>query len=150
LTIHYVGTLCESHRIRQKEFSADFFDVLESYRWPGNVRELYSALESTFTQGFYEKTLFPKHLPTHVRIQVARSQLDVAPHENSDQINSGLILENLPKWQEFRKNHIAKGEMRYLHELISLAGGNIMKAAEISGLSRPHLYGLLKKYNLSA
>jgi two-component system NtrC family response regulator len=150
LTIHYVGTLCESHRIRRKEFSADFFDVLESYRWPGNVRELYSALESTFTQGFYEQTLFPKHLPTYVRIQVARSQLDETSGEKLDSMNRGNSSEILPKWQEYRKHHISKGEMRYLHELISLAGGNIMKAAKISGLSRPHLYGLLKKYNLSA
>jgi two-component system NtrC family response regulator len=150
LTIQYVGTLCESHNIRQKEFSADFVDVLESYRWPGNVRELYSALESTFTQGFYEQTLFPKHLPAYVRIQVARSQLDETSPEKSNLINNDLTSENLPKWQEFRKNHIAKGEIRYLHDLICLADGNIMKAANISGLSRPHLYGLLKKYNLSA
>jgi two-component system NtrC family response regulator len=150
LTIHYVETLCESHGIQQKAFSADFFDVLESYRWPGNVRELYSALESTLTQGFYEQTLFPKHLPTYVRIQVARSQLDETPRENSDLTNSVLSSKNLPQWQEFRKHHIAKGEMRYLHELIRLSGGNIIKAAQISGLSRPHLYGLLKKYDLSA
>jgi transcriptional regulator of acetoin/glycerol metabolism len=56
----------------------------------------------------------------------------------------------IPKWQEFRRDHIARGEMQYLHDLMVLTGGNISKAAEISGISRPHLYGLIRKYNLSA
>lgn len=150
LSIQYIRTLCESHNIGLKGLSADFLDVLETYSWPGNVRELYSALESTFTQGFYEQTLFVKHLPPHVRIQVARAEFDGLSGEEPLQIKSGIAPDNLPKWQEFRKDHIARGEIRYLHDLIGVTGGNIIKAAEISGLSRPHLYGLLRKYNLSA
>lgn len=149
LAIQYVRTLCESHNIGIKGFSADFLDVLETYSWPGNVRELFSVLESTFTQGFYEQTLFVKHLPTHVRIQVARSEFHDTSEVQQPQIKYDRKPENLPKWQEFRKDHIARGEIQYLDNLIGLAGGNIMKAAEISGLSRPHLYGLLRKHNLS-
>ena len=58
-----------------KGFSPDFLDVLAEYRWPGNVRELYSALESAAAHAQYEPTLFPKHLPTNIRIEVARSSV---------------------------------------------------------------------------
>jgi two-component system NtrC family response regulator len=149
LSIRYIRALCESHNIGIKAFSPDFFEVLNAYSWPGNVRELYSALESTFTQGFHEQTLFSKHLPNNLRIQVARRGLDDSSggEQHSDSSSKATPI---PKWQEFRKNHIAKGEMRYLHDLIGFSGGSIKKAAAISGLSRPHLYGLLRKYNLSA
>jgi two-component system NtrC family response regulator len=149
LTLHYIRTLCESHGIGIKGFSPDFFDVLESYGWPGNVRELFSALESTFAEAFYENTLFPKHLPTHVRIQVARSTFDAPDPVKVNQSASAVPPETLPKWQDFRKTHIAAGEIQYLKDLITRSGGNVMKAAQIAGLSRPHLYGLLRKYKLS-
>ena len=150
LSIHYIRKLCESHQIEEKNISPDFFDVLKTYSWPGNVRELYSALDWTFTQAFYEKILFPKHLPTHLRIQAARSGLNGTSGNHQSKIDSGSTPAMIPKWQEFRRDHIARGEMQYLHDLMGLTGGNISKAAEISGISRPHLYGLIRKYNLSA
>jgi two-component system NtrC family response regulator len=150
LSIHYIRRLCESHQIETKSISPDFFDVLKAYSWPGNVRELYSALDWTFTQAFYEETLFPKHLPTHLRIQAARCGLDDTSNQKQNRTDNCRIPPKIPKWQEFRKNHIARGEMQYLNDLIGLSGGNISKAAELSGISRPHLYGLIRKYNLFA
>jgi two-component system NtrC family response regulator len=150
LSIHHVRRLCESHAIEIKNISPDFFDVLKTYSWPGNVRELYSTLEWTFTQAFYEETLFPKHLPTQLRIQAARSGLNDTAAEKQQHSGSSITPSAIPRWQEFRKTHIARGEMQYLHDLIGLAGGNITRAAELSGISRPHLYGLIRKYNLSA
>ena len=150
LSIHYIGRLCESHQIEIKKMSPDFFDVLKTNNWPGNVRELYSALDWTFSQAFYEETLFPKHLPVHLRIQAARRGLNDVSCKKQNQADSCLIPPMIPTWQEFRKNHIARGEKQYLDDLLDLSGGNISKAAELSGISRPHLYGLIRKYNLSA
>ena len=150
LSIHYIRRLCESHQIEEKKISPDFFHVLKTYSWPGNVRELYSALDWTFTQAFYEKTLFSKHLPTHLRIQAARCGLNGPSGHHQRKIDSRRPPSMIPKWQEFRRDHIARGEMQYLHDLMGVTGGNISKAAEISGISRPHLYGLIRKYNLSA
>jgi len=65
--------LCESHNTGMKDFSSNFFDVLSSYNWPGNVRELHSTLEWVMAQTINEPTLFQKHLPSRIRIQVARS-----------------------------------------------------------------------------
>lgn len=152
LSIHHVRRLCESHQVELKNISPDFFEVLKTHSWPGNVRELYSALDWAFTQAIYEKTIFPKHLPTHIRIQAACCSLNdsASIDNNQKQSDRRCTRPMIPKWQKFRKDHIARGEMQYLHDLIGLTGGNISKAAELSGISKPHLYGLIRKYNLSA
>jgi len=40
-------------------------------------------------------------------------------------------------------------EQRYMEALVRRAGGDVQRALEVSGLSRSHLYALLKKWSLS-
>ena len=149
LAMHYLKVQCDSQNLKHKTISPDFFEVLQAYRWPGNVRELFSALDATLASALHESTVFAKHLPRIVRIQAAQSKFDLQlPNKESE----GKIYSPnnpIPRWQKFRRKHIEDGEKRYLKALISLFEGNISKAAQYSGLSRPHLYGLLRKYEIS-
>jgi two-component system NtrC family response regulator len=150
LALHYMHALCESQLIEQKALSSDFLEVLKTYHWPGNVRELFSALEATMAHAFHEPTLFAKHLPQSIRLEVARASLGL---DFSDIGTNDLTVgcpSALPSWQNFRKQHIANGEKQYLQKLIASCNGNVQKASRLSGLSRPHLYGLLRKYGISA
>jgi two-component system NtrC family response regulator len=150
LAIHHLTVLCDSPNTEPKEFSPEFFEVLQAYRWPGNVRELFSALDAALANARYESTLFAKHLPRNVRIEVARARFD---RELPDKESATKIFDfhtALPNWQKFRRAHIVDGEKKYLKALISHCQGNVLKAAQYSGLSRPHLYGLLRKYEISA
>ena len=150
LAIHHLTVLCDSPNTEPKEFSPEFFEVLQAYRWPGNVRELFSALDAALANARYESTLFAKHLPRNVRIEVARSRFD---RELPDKESATKIFDfhtALPNWQKFRRAYIVDGEKKYLKALISHCQGNVLKAAQYSGLSRPHLYGLLRKYEISA
>lgn len=149
LAIHYMKTLCESQGIGLKGFSPEFFDLLASYSWPGNVRELFSALEYTIAQALYEQTIFPQHLPASVRIHVARSSFEHKPDLRENQIRKEINSQALPKWQDFRKTLISEGEKRYLKDLLASTDRNIKKAAQLSGLSPPRLYELLRKYEIS-
>jgi two-component system NtrC family response regulator len=124
-------------------------DVLQAYRWPGNVRELFSVLDATLANVLHESTFFAKHLPQNVRIEVARSRFDREMTDNEPPTKAFDSPDVLPGWQKFRRAHIEDGEKKYLKALISLCRGNVLKAAQYSGLSRPHLYGLLRKYGLS-
>jgi len=149
LAIYFMRQLCEGRNIGIKGFSADFFEVLEAYSWPGNVRELYSALEFAITEALNEPTLFPKHLPTHMRVQVARSSFDESHQTQTKQKGNNEFPEKMPKWHDFRRSLINDGEIQYLQELISRTGGNVKRASDLSGLSPPRLYELLRKYKLS-
>jgi len=150
LAMHRLAVLCDSQNSAPKEFSPEFFGVLQAYCWPGNVRELFSALDAALASALHESTFFAKHLPRNLRIEVARSRFD---REVPDKESAAKIFDfhtALPNWQKFRRAHIADGEKKYLKALISHCQGNVLNAAQHSGLSRPHLYGLLRKYEISA
>ena len=150
LALHHLAQLWDSYNIEPKEISADFFEVLQAHHWPGNVRELFGALDATMANALHETTIFARHLSKSVRVEVARSRFDRdLPHTESP----GRAFESLavmPSWQKFRRAHIEAGEKKYLLALIALCQGNVLKATEHCGLSRPHLYGLLRKYEITS
>jgi len=148
LAVDYLMMLCDSYKIGIKGFSPEFLDIMSSYSWPGNVRELHSVIEYAIAESISEQTLFPKHLPKHIRIQVARSRFEKTGSEKTISKENAKFSDDFPRWQNFRKNLISDGEKRYLVELVSRAGGDIKKACRISGLSQPRIYELLRKYQI--
>jgi two-component system NtrC family response regulator len=140
LAIHFMTKFCDRYQIGTKGFSPEFFDALIAYDWPGNVRELLSAMEWAITVAKLEPTLFPKHLPTEIRVKVARSSVKTSAHAGGEDL--ALTLRPIESYRE-------QMESQYLHELVGATKGDIKAACRISGLSRSRLYALLKKYNVS-
>jgi two-component system NtrC family response regulator len=150
IILDYTKKLCRLRKVSLKRFSPEVLEMLESYSWPGNVRELFSTIESSLANALYEPTIFPKHLPANIRIQLACNSLqDTLQHDLSSE-KSEASSEDLPKWQDFRRAHIEEGERRYLRTLIAQVDGDIRRASQLSGLSQPRLYELLRKYSISA
>lgn len=145
LVLYYLARLSERYGIGAKGFSPEFLDALVAYDWPGNVRELINALERALTVARQEPTLFPKHLPTHIRIHLARAAVTKEPQETRETASSAPLL----TLKSFREAALQEAERQYLEDLMSLAGSNIKEACSISGLSRPRLYALMKKYKIS-
>ena len=151
--MYYIADLCGRHGIGTKGFSPDFFDALAAYGWPGNVRELVHTLERTLTAARHDPALFPKHLPTHLRIRIARSSVSTKAAAKNGPKNGPKTSTDpsrtIPTLRDHRETVIAEAEKEYLHDLMSVTGGNIKEACQASGLSRARLYVLLKKYNIS-
>ena len=76
LAFHYMAKFCDRFGIGTKGFSPEFLEALMNYSWPGNVRELITAIERVLTIARDEHTLFPIHLPTHIRSQLARASVE--------------------------------------------------------------------------
>lgn len=150
LAIYHTSGLCERYGIGMKEFSAEFLEVLMNYHWPGNVRELVNALEKAIIAARYEPVLYPKHLPTQIRIQVARDTASRGDSAEALRKSSPKMPQSLPKLRDYRTASMAQMERKYLKDLLDLTGGNIPEAMRISGLSRSRLYGLLKKYQIAS
>ena len=143
LALYHVERLCQRHGLGSKQLSPEFLQTLVLYPWPGNIRELISALEQALFMARREPTLFAKHLPQHIRIQVAKSAFQsqrTGPPEPSCR---------LPRLQEFRSGVFSQAEKRYLASLLRHAGQDVSQACQLSGLSRSRLYSLLKKHHLS-
>jgi two-component system NtrC family response regulator len=140
LTVFYMNDLCERFGVVPKGASPEFWEIVRGYPWPGNVRELIQALEKALLSAKEEPMLFPKHLPTYIRIRVARSSFPQKPEIRPS------APKVPPKLREIRKAAVSEAEQQYLKDLISFAAGDKNKACRISGLSRSRFYTLLKKH----
>ena len=145
LVKYYVDKLCDRYRMDPKGYAPDFFETLRSYSWPGNVRELVNALDAAIAVAGHDPKLFSNHLPTDMRIQIARDSLRQDHPDKSCSARDLYPNGSLPKMKEFKQTL----EKKYLQDLISLTSRDIKKACQISGVSRSRLYELLSKHKLS-
>ncbi len=147
LVMYHMAKLSERYGVGTKGFAPEFLDSLAAYDWPGNVRELVNALERALTVARREPTLFAKHLPTHIRVSLARAAVTKEAREPLKE--AGNASSPFPPLKAFRESTLQEAERQYLEDLMSIAGSSIKEACRVSGLSRPRLYALLKKYRVS-
>jgi two-component system NtrC family response regulator len=149
MTSFYMSDLCERFGMIAKRASPEFWETVTAYPWPGNVRELIQALEKALISAKDEPMLFPKHLPTYIRIHVARGSFPEKPAGPGAPETRSIASKVPLQLKEIRKAAVSEAERRYLKDLISFVGGDNNKACRISGLSRSRFYTLLKKYRPS-
>jgi len=142
LVLYLVAELCERYGIGMKGFTPELIECLITYEWPGNVRELKHALESAIASSGDDPILFPQHLPPNIRVDLARRNLARGRE-------TAVRPASLETFRERRLSALDAVELRYLQDLMSIAGWDIRKACRISGLSRPRLYGLLRKHGIA-
>jgi two-component system NtrC family response regulator len=149
LVLYHTARMCESYGLGPKGFAPEFLQVLKAYDWPGNVRELVNTLDMALAAARHEPTLFPKHLPSKMRIQLARALVgkgSLSPSVTAETASPGP---GLPKLREYRNAAVNQAEKQYLQNLMTMVAGNIKEACRISGLSQPRLYALLKLHKIS-
>ena len=146
LVVSYIAKLCKQYGIETKGFSPEFIDTLEKYQWPGNVRELVNTLERAIGTAVGEPTLFPRHLPTNIRVEMAQKSVGKGGRLSKSAKEIHNISGTLPELRIFREEM----DRRYFDRLIREAGGNIKAACRISGISRSRLYDYLNKFNMSS
>jgi two-component system NtrC family response regulator len=148
LTLHYVAKFCSQYDVPMKGFSSDFFDVVEGYDWPGNVRELIQSLEKAVVTAKDEPRLYPKHLPQHVRIHIARAAVGPKSAEAQADAVEASGADELPALEQAREAGLARIEREYLIQLNRSTNGDMKTACRISGLSRSRLYALYNKHHI--
>lgn len=148
IALHHMARLCDRYDIGTKGFSQEFLSTLYAYAWPGNVRELVHALESAILVAQEEPVLYPYHLPVQIRAKAVRAfvrQKDACP---APPVPTNGGKEALPPLRDYRESAVAQVEKEYLTHLMEWNGKSIREACHVSGLSRPHLYALLKKHGI--
>jgi two-component system NtrC family response regulator len=127
-----------------KGFAIELMDALCAHVWPGNVRELINTIDGMLATGINDRTLYAKHLPLNIRVQIVCGHLKHPQDEKpeAEDIEAG----SLPKFKTYRES----SELKYLKDLMAITNRNIPKACEISGISRSRLYEMLAKYGLSS
>lgn len=72
---HMLADFCLRHNLPRKELAPGCLEALTAYPWPGNVRELGHALERACTAAGGGDQIFARHLPTEIRIELARRRI---------------------------------------------------------------------------
>jgi two-component system NtrC family response regulator len=104
-------------------FSDDAMQAIEAYSWPGNVRELENKIKGAviMADGKF----------------VTAADLGITP---------GDVEEESLNLRTVRQH----AESKVIRVALTRSYGNISKAAEMLGVTRPTLYDLLNKYGMSA
>jgi len=125
------------------EASTAFMKEFLMYDWPGNVRELISAVAYACADCYGGGQLVPMHLPDQIRTANINKKIitDDGPDLSAGEKSEQICFDQVPL-----KAFIEEMKEKYLTQLLLHTQGNIQEACRLSGLSRGHLYSLLKKY----
>ncbi len=104
-------------------FADDAVQAIEAYSWPGNVRELENKIKGAVIMADGKMV----------------TAADLGLQAGDDEVDS-LNLREVRQQAESKAIRVA----------LTRSYGNISKAAELLGITRPTLYDLLAKYGLSA
>lgn len=145
---YHIAKICKRSGIAEKALSSDFLEALISYDWPGNVRELVNALERAVAASFTSPTLFQRHLPSAIRVKLAKAAM--ASDLSDEDATTGSFDQHLPKLKDLREITYAKVEKNYLQQLLKVTAGDMEEACRIADVGRTRLYDLLRKHHIPA
>ena len=150
----FSADFAEKYRMPAIQLTEDAKKELLAYPWPGNVRELRHTIERACAAAGDGTQLFTRHLPTEIRIELARKRL-VHLSESEESAPTAPLPEQEPSTQPRKpetfptlRDMKAKAERDYIAGLFAACQGDVRRAAGIAGVSRGHFYELLKKYGL--
>jgi two-component system NtrC family response regulator len=158
--LHYIDHLCRHHGLDNKGFVPEFMEALAAYDWPGNVRELINTLEEAILAARETPSLFPLHLPRAIRLSHIQSCLDdkrqaspeappAASSQCPEQFSIAVPLEDPPLPLKALRDQVTEQlENAYLRHLMAQAENDLNAVGELSGLSKPRIYALFKKYKI--
>ena len=132
---------------QQCTMSQEFLEEIEMYGWPGNVRELLNTIDLICSEIEPGSTLFPHHLPGHIRAVNIRNKFKFNSNNQALSKPSPVEKKKIGVKLKF-KEQVEKTKYDYLQDLLSANKGNLKDACRISGLSRSQLYRLMDQYHL--
>jgi two-component system NtrC family response regulator len=121
LAHHFKNRFCNQEGRSSLNFSDDAMAMIESHPWPGNVRELENIIKRA-----------------------------VIMADGPQIVGEDLGLGDSPATDEFMNLRQVRDEAEYKAIIKALArvDGNIVRAAELLGVSRPTLYDLMSRHGI--
>ena len=117
----FVRKMADEQRRGPMTLQADALEAIEAHSWPGNVRELENVIKRAVI------------MSDDSSITLADIGLDV-PERDTDALNLRQVRE------QAEKNAVLR--------VLGRVNGNLSKAADMLGVSRPTLYDLMHRFGL--
>src|SRR5450830_2112120 len=124
LAQHFKHRFCTSEGRSNLHFSAGALQLIESYGWPGNVREVENCIK---------RAVIMSDGP-----QIAADDLGLPGSAQAAPVDEAINLRQAREAAEYK----------VMVRALARADGNIAKAAELLGVSRPTLYDLMGHHGI--
>jgi two-component system NtrC family response regulator len=120
LAQHLLRKFAKQQGRNLKGFSEDGQDAIDAYGWPGNVREMENKIKAAviLAEGKF----------------VTAQDLGLSPHNAPPTLNLRVVRQ--------------KAESYAIRQALIRTSGNVSRAAELLGVTRPTLYDMLQKYDI--
>ncbi len=112
---------CRENHMKEKHFSHDAAQAMETYHWPGNIREMENKIKRA-------TILSDGNVVTATDLEIGH------PAEHTMPLNLKSVRE--------------AAETVAIKRALNYADNNVSEAAKLLGVTRPTLYGLFEKYGL--
>jgi transcriptional regulator with GAF, ATPase, and Fis domain len=139
LTDHFSRVFALASGRATPEIDPEVYDVFQRYAWPGNVRELENLMHRLVILcrgGSIQVADLPEHIQAAAR---ARLEIEKNPFRKFlDQVpvNYKELLRQRKQMQEIANHYAQKLQDKFIDNILEKAGGNISRAAELSGIHR--------------
>ncbi|KAB8053799.1 PEP-CTERM-box response regulator transcription factor [Janthinobacterium sp. FT14W] len=124
LAHHFKNKFCASEGRSSLHFSAGALQLIESYGWPGNVREVENCIR---------RAVIMSDGP-----QIAADDLGLPASTQAAPFEDAINLRQAREAAEYK----------VMVRALARADGNIARAAELLGVSRPTLYDLMSHHGI--
>lgn len=131
LMTHFIGKNSDRLGKNVTGFTPEVLALFRNYAWPGNVRELENEIERAVTLADPDQPLTPDLL-SH--------RFHAAPSDSPVSVTLDIDL----------KTQVEALEKRLIRKALEAHHGNISRAANVLGLSRPGLHKKLERYRIEA
>ena len=124
LAHHFKNKFCASEGRSNLHFSVGALQLIESYGWPGNVREVENCIKRAVI-------------------------MSDGPQIAADDLGLPVSAQTAPQDEPLNLRQARDGaEYKVMVRALARADGNIAKAAELLGVSRPTLYDLMGHHGI--
>ncbi len=173
LAEHFLQEYEEKYQKSNLSFSESAYNQMLNYNWRGNVRELQHVIERAVLlskDGKISQLNIPKNMENTITLENLpgtanrgdSSENSISGNGNTTVLQNNLsgeelfeqigkfIVESLPEPKEGEDQKDVFNEIENVVVLAALqrTNGNKQAAANLLGLYRPRLYGMIKRHNL--
>jgi len=134
---YFLESVCNKMKTPKKSITAKALNFLVTYDWPGNVRQLENVIERMVIFS-HDRYIDLPDVPQEIK-----SVLDGGNLSSKTQLNVPLTKSAL-KAAKLELDRV------FLQGVMEQAMGNVMKAAQLSGMDRTQLHHMLSKFDMDS
>ncbi len=142
LAAHFARTASQELGTPLKRFSEAALEALMMRPWPGNIRQLQNVVRQAVTFS-PEEVIGVEDLR---RIDTGPGGRPFAGTDGKGQERT--TGERTASYKEAKEKVLETFTFQYVQDLLEKTGGNVSRAAEISGLTRPALQKIMRRYGI--